>query len=109
MVNWNIRSTDLRTSYIGSILYVLHSSSINANFRGDSLMPIYIYECVKCGKQFEGMASVKLRNDIRHCMVCDYLGKHKIIIKYAPGVILRGSGFYKTDNKDFYDEVNEDA
>jgi putative FmdB family regulatory protein len=58
-------------------------------------MPTYVYECAKCGDEFELWQS----------FTDDPLKKHngcggKVIKVLQPvGIVLKGSGFYKTDNR----------
>jgi putative FmdB family regulatory protein len=59
-------------------------------------MPIYEYQCKKCGHIFEKFQSV---NDppITTCPICH--GEAKRIISSPAGFIFKGSGFYATDYK----------
>jgi len=58
-------------------------------------MPTYVYECAKCGDEFELYQSFSE----------DPLKKHpgcggKVAKVFQPvGIVLKGSGFYKTDNR----------
>ena len=58
-------------------------------------MPTYVYECAKCGDEFELYQSFS----------DDPLKKHpgcggKVAKVFQPvGIVLKGSGFYKTDNR----------
>jgi putative FmdB family regulatory protein len=58
-------------------------------------MPTYDYRCTKCGEQFEVFQSITE----------DPLKKHpgcggKVNKVFAPvGIVLKGSGFYRTDNR----------
>lgn len=58
-------------------------------------MPIYLYQCEKCGVRFERMQrmSAKPLND---CPECDG-HVHRVI--QPVGIIFKGSGFYVTDNR----------
>jgi putative FmdB family regulatory protein len=58
-------------------------------------MPTYEYRCAKCGEHLEVFQSFSEAPLTRH-QACG--GKlHKVLS--AAGVILKGSGFYKTDNR----------
>ena len=58
-------------------------------------MPTYVYECAKCGDEFELYQSFSE----------DALKKHpgcggKVAKVFQPvGIVLKGSGFYKNDNR----------
>ena len=58
-------------------------------------MPIYEYECEKCGHRFEVFQSITDRV-IRKCPKCGKL-KLRRLIGSGAGIIFRGSGFYETD------------
>lgn len=58
-------------------------------------MPTYTYKCEKCGK-FDVSQSIKEEA----LTVCPNCGGHiKRVIGNNVNVILKGSGFYSTDNK----------
>lgn len=59
-------------------------------------MPYYEYECNRCGK-IEILHSIK---DKPHeiCPKC-HTGKIKKLIPGSLGIIFKGKGFYKTDNR----------
>jgi len=58
-------------------------------------MPIYQYECNKCGIRFERMQRMS-DEPLTECPECD--GQvHRVI--QPVGIIFRGSGFYITDNR----------
>jgi putative FmdB family regulatory protein len=62
---------------------------------GEVLMPTYVYECNKCGDEFELYQSFS----------DDPLKKHpgcggKVAKVFQPvGIVLKGSGFYKNDSR----------
>ncbi|MBN1150274.1 zinc ribbon domain-containing protein [candidate division WOR-3 bacterium] len=60
-------------------------------------MPIYEYECEKCGERFELLLSFDSSSE-KVCPKCG--GKAKKIISPSAGFIFKGTGFYKTDYKD---------
>jgi putative FmdB family regulatory protein len=58
-------------------------------------MPTYVYECAKCGDEFEVWQSIKDDPLKRHPGSCR--GKLAKVIQPA-GIVLKGSGFYKNDS-----------
>lgn len=62
-------------------------------------MPIYEYECLKCGVTFETMQSISAK-PLKTCMGmgCNNKDKGKVRrLISATGFILKGSGWYATD------------
>jgi len=59
-------------------------------------MPTYVYECAKCGEEFEVWQSIKDDPLKRHGGACR--GKLAKVIQPA-GIVLKGSGFYKNDSR----------
>ena len=59
-------------------------------------MPTYVYECAKCGDEFEVWQSITDDALKRHGGTCR--GKLAKVIQPA-GIVLKGSGFYKNDSK----------
>ena len=59
-------------------------------------MPTYVYECAKCGDEFEVWQSIKDDPLKRHTGGCG--GKLAKVIQPA-GILLKGSGFYKNDSR----------
>ena len=59
-------------------------------------MPTYVYECAKCGDEFEIWQSIKDDPLKRHTGGCG--GKLAKVIQPA-GIVLKGSGFYKNDSR----------
>jgi putative FmdB family regulatory protein len=55
-------------------------------------MPLYEYECGKCGRRFEALVSVQRANTHR----CECGGRCRRLIS-PPALIFKGSGFYTTD------------
>ena len=56
-------------------------------------MPVYVYECVKKGHQFE--VSQKMSDDpVAKCEVCG--GKVQRLL-FAPAIHFKGTGFHNTD------------
>lgn len=58
-------------------------------------MPIYEYQCGKCGIRFERMQSIK-EAPLRVCPRCDGIVRRLL---HPVGIIFKGSGFYVTDNR----------
>jgi putative FmdB family regulatory protein len=59
-------------------------------------MPTYVYECAKCGDEFEHWQSFSEDPLRRHRGGCG--GKVTKVIQPA-GIVLKGSGFYKNDSR----------
>lgn len=59
-------------------------------------MPIYEYECTKCGSRFERLVSFNEQPKIS-CDSCN--GKHIRRILSTGAFVFKGSGFYATDYK----------
>jgi putative FmdB family regulatory protein len=58
-------------------------------------MPTYSYRCQKCGHEFERFQSMS-DDPVKRCPEC----KGKVQRLFHPvGIVLKGSGFYKTDNR----------
>jgi len=61
----------------------------------DADMPTYEYLCQACGARFD--AWQKITDDpIETCPTC---GDHVHRVLYPVGLVFKGSGFYKTDNR----------
>ena len=58
-------------------------------------MPTYVYRCAKCGEQIEVFQSFADAPLTKHA---DCGGKLSKVLS-AAGIVLKGSGFYKTDNR----------
>jgi putative FmdB family regulatory protein len=58
-------------------------------------MPIYEYQCEKCGMRFERLQQMSAA-PVSSCPECGG-SVHRVITPV--GVIFRGSGFYVTDNR----------
>ncbi|MEA1939490.1 MAG: FmdB family zinc ribbon protein [Candidatus Caldatribacteriota bacterium] len=58
-------------------------------------MPIYKYKCKECGHTFEKFQSI-IDDPITNCEKCN--GKVYRLISKNVNFILKGSGFYSTDN-----------
>ena len=58
-------------------------------------MPTYVYRCTKCGDQIEAFQSFADAPLTKHT---DCGGKLTKVLS-AAGIVLKGSGFYKTDNR----------
>ena len=58
-------------------------------------MPTYVYRCAKCGDQIEAFQSFADAPLTKHT---DCGGKLTKVLS-AAGIVLKGSGFYKTDNR----------
>ena len=59
-------------------------------------MPTYRYRCAKCGEELEVWQSFEEKPKTRHAGGCG--GKLTKVLSQA-GIVLKGSGFYKTDNR----------
>jgi putative FmdB family regulatory protein len=59
-------------------------------------MPTYRYRCAKCGDEMEIWQSFEEKPKTRHTGGCG--GKLQKVMSPA-GIVLKGSGFYKTDNR----------
>jgi putative FmdB family regulatory protein len=58
-------------------------------------MPTYTYRCQKCGNEFERFQSMS-DEPVKRCPAC----KGKVQRTFHPaGIVLKGSGFYKTDHR----------
>jgi putative FmdB family regulatory protein len=58
-------------------------------------MPTYVYRCAKCGEQIEAFQSFTDPPLTKH----DKDGGKLTKVLSAAGIVLKGSGFYKTDNR----------
>ena len=58
-------------------------------------MPTYVYRCAKCGEQLEAFQSFADAPLTKH----DECGGKLSKVLSAPAIALKGSGFYKTDNR----------
>jgi putative FmdB family regulatory protein len=58
-------------------------------------MPTYVYRCAKCGEQIEAFQSFSDKPLTKHAQCGGKLSK----VLSAAGIVLKGSGFYKTDNR----------
>lgn len=58
-------------------------------------MPTYVYRCAKCGEQIEAFQSFSDKPLSKHAQCGGKLTK----VLSAAGIVLKGSGFYKTDNR----------
>ena len=59
-------------------------------------MPTYEYKCKKCGNIFEKFQSIT-EDPIKKCKNCD--GEVYRLISKNGNFILKGNGFYSTDNR----------
>ncbi|TET82140.1 zinc ribbon domain-containing protein [candidate division TA06 bacterium] len=57
-------------------------------------MPIYEYECKKCGHRFEKIERTN-SSERKVCPVCK--GKAKRVLPSGVAFVFKGSGFYATD------------
>lgn len=68
-------------------------------------MPVYEYECVKCGYRFEFFK----RNSEKEPDACPKCkGSLKRVISGGVGFVFKGSGFYITDYKRKEDKKSEE-
>jgi putative FmdB family regulatory protein len=58
-------------------------------------MPTYVYRCAKCGEQIEAFQTFSEAPLTKHARCGGKLSK----VLSAAGIVLKGSGFYKTDNR----------
>ena len=58
-------------------------------------MPTYVYRCAKCGEQIEAFQTFSEAPLTKHRGCGGKLSK----VLSAAGIVLKGSGFYKTDNR----------
>jgi len=58
-------------------------------------VPTYQYACTECGHTFEQFQSFS-DDALEHCPVCT--GRLRKVFN-AVGVVFKGSGFYRTDNR----------
>ena len=58
-------------------------------------MPTYQYRCAKCGEQFEAWHSIHDPALTTH----DGCGGELAKVLGVGGIVLKGSGFYRTDNR----------
>lgn len=59
-------------------------------------MPIYEYECVSCGDNFEKRQSFS-DEPKADCPTCESTDTRRLIS--SPAIVFKGSGFYVTDHK----------
>ena len=59
-------------------------------------MPTYEYKCKKCGNTFEKFQSITA-DPIKYCKSCD--GEVYRMISKNANFILKGKGYYSTDNR----------
>jgi putative FmdB family regulatory protein len=59
-------------------------------------MPTYEYKCKKCGYTFEKFQSITAK-PLQHCPKCN--GEVFRLISKNGSFILKGSGYYSTDNR----------
>ena len=58
-------------------------------------MPTYEYACESCGKRYEKREGF----DAPARQKCQFCGKTALRVLFAPPVVFKGSGFYKTDSR----------
>ena len=58
-------------------------------------MPTYQYRCAKCGEQFEAWQSIHDPSLTTH----EDCGGELAKVLAVGGIVLKGSGFYRTDNR----------
>ena len=59
-------------------------------------MPTYVYECRKCGHQFDQFQAISAA-PLKTCPKCK--GRVARMLTTGAGIIFKGSGFYQTDYK----------
>jgi putative FmdB family regulatory protein len=66
----------------------------------------YVYRCKNCGKVFEMSGSMTTLNSVKlECPDCKTNDVQKVISPIAS--ILKGDGFYRTDNRKKHIEMDE--
>jgi putative FmdB family regulatory protein len=60
------------------------------------VMPLYTYQCDNCGVQFEQIQKFTDK-PIKRCPECNKSAVRRLI--QPAGIIFKGSGWYKTDNR----------
>ena len=58
-------------------------------------MPTYEYACESCGKRYEKREGF----DAPARQKCQHCGKTANRVLFAPPIVFKGSGFYKTDSR----------
>ena len=66
-------------------------------------MPNYQFKCLDCGHTFEALLPAGTRS--AQCLECGHPESQKLLA--APGVVFKGSGFYKTDSRKSEDKVRK--
>lgn len=71
-------------------------------------MPTYEYQCKKCKHEFEVFQQIT-EKPIKNCPKCK--GDSQRLISAGGGFILKGSGFYATDNRssEYKQKASQDA
>ena len=59
-------------------------------------MPTYEYACPKCKQEFSFIRSIHSIEEAAKCATCD-IALQRIFSPF--GVVFRGGGFYKNDNR----------
>jgi len=67
-------------------------------------MPTYEYKCKKCGNAFEKFQSITA-DPIEKCKSCD--GEVYRLISKNGNFILKGKGYYSTDNRNSSDKLEK--
>ena len=63
--------------------------------KGENVVPIYEYQCLDCGKEFEVMQRIT-DEPLSECMCCKSKGNVKKLISHS-SFHLKGTGWYVTD------------
>ena len=58
-------------------------------------MPTYEYQCEACGRRYEKREGF----DAPARQKCQFCGKSASRVLFAPPIVFKGSGFYKTDSR----------
>jgi putative FmdB family regulatory protein len=58
-------------------------------------VPTYVYACESCGQRYEKREGF----DAPARQKCQHCGKTANRVLFAPPVVFKGSGFYKTDSR----------
>jgi len=61
-------------------------------------MPVYEYECSKCGRTYQMIRPVAERDMLQGCVLCNKVGGVRRLVS-RPNIQFRGKGFVETDTR----------